>query len=70
MSFPHVCALIAILVLFLDFTGSVVTVLLKQMLNGGPDSNVYGANMEPTWGQQDPGGPHVGPMNFAIQGAS
>ena len=23
-------------------------------------------NMGPIWGQQDPGGPHVGPMNFAI----
>ena len=22
--------------------------------------------MGPTWGRQDPGGPHVGPMNFAI----
>ena len=22
--------------------------------------------MEPIWGRQDPGGPHVGPMNFAI----
>ena len=22
--------------------------------------------MGPTWGPQDPGGPHVGPMNFAI----
>ena len=31
-----------------------------------PDSKVYGANMGPIWGQQDPGGPHVGPMNFAI----
>ena len=31
-----------------------------------PDSNVHGANMGPIWGQQDPGGPHVGPMNFAI----
>ena len=31
-----------------------------------PDSKVYGANMGPTWGQRDPGGPHVGPMNFAI----
>ena len=30
------------------------------------DSKVYGANMGPTWGRQDPGGPHVGPMNFAI----
>ena len=25
-----------------------------------------GANMGPTWGQQDPGGSHVGPMNLAI----
>ena len=31
-----------------------------------PDSKVYGANMGPTWGRQGPGGPHVGPMNFAI----
>ena len=31
-----------------------------------PDSKVHGANMEPIWGQQDPGGLHVGPMNFAI----
>ena len=23
------------------------------------------AKMGPTWGRQDPGGPHVGPMNFA-----
>ena len=33
-----------------------------------PDSKVYGANMGPTWGRQDPGGPHVGPMNLAIWG--
>ena len=31
-----------------------------------PDSKVYGANVGPIWGRQDPGGPHVGPMNFAI----
>ena len=31
-----------------------------------PNSKVHGANMGPIWGQQDPGGPHVGPMNFAI----
>ena len=23
--------------------------------------------MGPIWGRQDPGGPHVGPMNFAIR---
>ena len=31
-----------------------------------PDSRVHGANMGPIRGQQDPGGPHVGPLNFAI----
>ena len=30
------------------------------------DSNFHGANMWPTWGQQDPGGPHVGHVNLAI----
>ena len=34
----------------------------------GPDSKVRGANMGPIWGRQDPGGPHVVPMNFAIWG--
>ena len=28
-----------------------------------PDSKVYGANMGSTWGQQDPGVPHVDPIN-------
>ena len=31
-----------------------------------PDSKVHGSNMGPIWGRQDPGGPHVGPMNFAL----
>ena len=31
-----------------------------------PDSKVHGANMGSIWGRQDPGGPHVGPMNFVI----
>ena len=31
-----------------------------------PDSKVHGADMGPTWGRQDPGGTHVGPMNCAI----
>ena len=34
--------------------------------DANPDSKVHGANMGPIWGRQDPGGPHVGPMNFAI----
>ena len=33
-----------------------------------PDIKVHGDNMEPTWGRQDPGGPHVGPMSLAIWG--
>ena len=33
-----------------------------------PDSKVHGANMGLIWGWQDPGGPDVGPMNFAIWG--
>ena len=33
-----------------------------------PDSNFHGANMGPIWGRQDPCGPRVGPMNFAIWG--
>ena len=31
-----------------------------------PDNKIHGANMGPIWGQQDPGGPHVGPVNFVI----
>ena len=37
-----------------------------NILMNNPDSKVHGANMEPIWGQQDPDGHHVGPMNFAI----
>ena len=31
-----------------------------------PDSKVHGTNTGRIWGRQDPGGPHVGPMNLAI----
>ena len=31
-----------------------------------PDSKVHGTNMGPIWGRQDPGGPHSGPMKFAV----
>ena len=36
--------------------------------NNSPDSKVHGdgENMGPIWDRQDPGWPHVGPMNFAI----
>ena len=35
-------------------------------LDNYPDSKLHGANMGPIWGRQDPGGSHVGSMNFAI----
>ena len=35
-----------------------------------PERKVYGANMGPTLDQQEPGGPHVGPMNLAIWDSS
>ena len=41
-----------------------VSPYLSQLLH--PDNKVHGANMGPIWGRQDPGGPHVGPMNLAI----
>ena len=34
----------------------------------GLNSKVHGANMGPIWDPQDPGGLHVGPMNFAVCG--
>ena len=35
-------------------------------LQANPDSKVHGANMGPTWGRQDPGGPHVGHQILAF----
>ena len=31
-----------------------------------PDNKVHGGIMGPIWGRQDPGEPHVDPMNFDI----
>ena len=39
---------------------------VSKTLGTYPDSKVHGANMGPTWGRQDPGGPYVGHMNLAI----
>ena len=41
-------------------------VSLDLWLRNNPDSKARGANLGPIWSRQDPGGPHVGPMNFAI----
>ena len=46
--------------------GLLFALLLISHMDSFPDSKVHGANMGPIWGRQDPGGPHVGPMNFAI----
>ena len=43
---------------------------MRPHVSVDPDSKVRGANMGPIWGRQDSGGPHVGPMNFAIWAAS
>ena len=37
-------------------------------MNKFPDSKVHGAKMGPSPGRQDPGGPHVGPVNFVCFG--
>ena len=54
-----------------DNTGSlcrciIITKAIELLAATIPDSKIHGANMGPIWGRQDPGGPHVGPMNFAI----
>ena len=38
--------------------------LVWAIINDFPDSKVHGASMGPTWDPQDPGGPHVGHMNW------
>ena len=39
-----------------------------SLIQRNPDSKILGANVAPIWSRQDPGGPNVGPMNFAICG--
>ena len=45
-----------------------VCVAINSSPPSAPDSKVHGADMGPTWLRQDPGGPHVDPMNLAIWG--
>ena len=49
---------------YTKFVYSVISCFQNHKNN--PDGKVHGANMGPIWGQQDPCGPHVDPMNFAI----
>ena len=50
----------------LKLVSAIMSLTWPYMHQWNPDSKVHGANMRPIWGRQDPGGPHVGPMNFAI----
>ena len=40
---------------------------INALMCDNPDNKVRGAYKGPTWGRQDPGWPHVGPMNLAIR---
>ena len=41
---------------------------MHRVIRHVPDSIVCGANMGPSWGRQDPGEPHGGPVNFVTWG--
>ena len=43
-----------------------ISYLLSHIPQTYPDSKVHGANLGTIWGRQDPGGPHVGPVNIDI----
>ena len=59
--------LITILVTFMAQNKTGISIVnFLEIPQHYPDSKVHRANMGPIWGRQDPGGPHVGPMNFAI----
>ena len=45
---------------------SFLLVYLSEADRKYPNSKIHGANMGPVWGRHDPGGSHVGPMNFGI----
>ena len=49
-----------------EYSAAMVPIVMSSLFATFPDSKVHGANMGPIWGQQDPGGPHVGPMNFVV----
>ena len=47
-------------------SGNKVLICVLRYTENSPVSKVHGANMGPAWVLPSPGGPHVGPMNFAI----
>ena len=62
---PARCQLLNRLLRWRD-AGMAWSCALSPDSGGNSDSKVHGADMEPIWGRQDPGGSHVGPVNFAI----
>ena len=60
---------------YLRCSSNVFDVIGKSCSGGGPgwqynttpDSKVHGATMGANWGRQNPGAPHVGPLNLAIR---
>ena len=50
----------------IDPQGTTFILSRDLIIDNHPDSKVHGPIMGPIWGRQDPGGPHVGLMNFAI----
>ena len=62
---PKVCPCHGVIILAVVNT-DVINYYHTPMLLLLPDSKVHGANTAPICGRQDPGGPHVGSMNFAI----
>ena len=67
LCFRIICSLIKWLILVVCWPNDgIVTCKCCQHCITTPDSKVHGANMGPILGWQDPGGSHIGPMNFAI----
>ena len=54
------------LIFFIHCWGCCILGASSVLGRATPDSKVHGASMGPTWERQDPGGPHVGPMNLVI----
>ena len=64
------CLMLGVATLHILLSGATTSVLCKSSMQpcyDNPDSKVHEAYMGPTWGRQDPGGPHVGPRNLAIR---
>ena len=50
-----------------DHNSLVLKVIHWPPVKHCPDNKMRGANMGPTWGRHDPGGPHAGPIKLDIR---